>query len=206
MGITVVMDGVSRRFGKRSALVKVSALAEPGKLLLVTGQNGTGKSTLLKIAAGIIRPSTGKVVYKDGSSEGLPSAFSTKIGFVSPELSLYDELSAIDNLTFFGRLKGVCEPTAKAEMLLKIVGLLDRADDAIGGFSSGMRQRVKYCFSLINDPDVWILDEPTANLDEPGKELVYSLIHERKPGRTVIVATNEKEEVALGDELILLGR
>lgn len=206
MAITVVIDGVSRRFGERTALRKVSAAARPGRLLLVTGRNGSGKSTLLKIAAGLLRPSTGSVVYNDGADDGSPELFSDRIGFVSPELSLYDELSALDNLTFFGGLKGVRDAALKGEALLERVGLLDRADDPLSSFSSGMKQRMKFCFSLINDPDVWILDEPTANLDDAGKELVYSLIEDMRKKSALIIATNEKEEVRLGDEVIELGR
>lgn len=206
MAITVVIDGVSRRFGERTALRKVSAAARPGRLLLVTGRNGSGKSTLLKIAAGLLRPSTGAVVYNDGADDGSPELFSDRIGFVSPELSLYDELSALDNLTFFGGLKGVRDAALKGEALLERVGLLDRADDPLSSFSSGMKQRMKFCFSLINDPDVWILDEPTANLDDAGKELVYSLIEDMRKKSALIIATNEKEEVRLGDEVIELGR
>ena len=206
MAITVVIDGVSRRFGERTALRKVSAAARPGRLLLVTGRNGSGKSTLLKIAAGLLRPSTGSVVYRDGADDGSPELFSDRIGFVSPELSLYDELSALDNLTFFGGPKGVRDAALKGEALLERVGLLDRADDPLSSFSSGMKQRMKFCFSLINDPDVWILDEPTANLDDAGKELVYSLIEDMRKKSALIIATNEKEEVRLGDEVIELGR
>lgn len=206
MAITVVINGVSRRFGERTALRKVSAAARPGRLLLVTGRNGSGKSTLLKIAAGLLRPSTGAVVYNDGADDGSPELFSDRIGFVSPELSLYDELSALDNLTFFGGLKGVRDAALKGEALLERVGLLDRADDPLSSFSSGMKQRMKFCFSLINDPDVWILDEPTANLDDAGKELVYSLIEDMRKKSALIIATNEKEEVRLGDEVIELGR
>jgi len=76
----------------------------------------------------------------------------------------------------------------------------------LSSFSSGMKQRMKFCFSLINDPDVWILDEPTANLDDAGKELVYSLIEDMRKKSALIIATNEKEEVRLGDEVIELGR
>ena len=206
MAITVVIDGVSRRFGERTALCEVSATAKPGKLLLVTGRNVSGKSTLLKIAAGLRRPSTGSVVYKDGTDDGAPELFSDRIGFASPELSLYDELSALDNLTFFGGLKGVKGSTARAEALLKRAGLLDRADDPLSSFSSGMKQRMKFCFSLMNEPDVWILDEPTANLDDAGKGLVYSLIGEMRRKSALIIATNEKEEVRLGNEVIELGR
>ncbi len=204
MSITVSMNGISRHFGERSALQEISATAIPGKVLVVTGPNGSGKSTMLKIAAGLLRPSSGSVLYGDGTTQGPAASFSDKIGFVSPELMLYDELSAIENLTFFGGLKGVIDVEAKAESLLKKVGLLDRADDAVSGYSSGMKQRLKYCFALIGDPEVLIIDEPTANLDEPGKLLAYSIISEARKSLTVILATNEKEEVPLGDEIILL--
>lgn len=206
MGISISINDVSKKFGERTALRKVSANAASGRVLVVTGQNGTGKSTLLKVVAGLIRPSTGEVRYSDGTSTGDAARFRDRIGFISPELALYEELTALDNLAFFAGLKGVQDPVAAGEALLKRVGLLDRADDPLGSFSSGMKQRVKFCFSLVNDPDVWLIDEPTANLDDPGKELVYSLISERRRRSAIIIATNEKEEVPLGDEAVILGK
>ena len=204
MGVIVRLEGISRSFGGRAALKAVSATATPGRLLVIAGANGSGKSTLLKIAAGLIRPTAGKVVYEDGTEQSPPFAFSSRIGFLSPELMLYEELSPIENLTFFGRLKGVADSEAAAEALLGSVGLLDRADDPLSSFSSGMRQRVKYCFALMGEPDVLLLDEPTANLDEPGRQMVYSLIEGLRATRTIIMATNEREEVLLGDEKLLL--
>lgn len=204
MGVIVRMEAISRSFGGRAALKTVSATASPGRLLVIAGPNGSGKSTLLKITAGLIRPTTGKVAYDDGTGVFSPAAFSSRIGFLSPELMLYEELSPLENLAFFGKLRGVKDPEKSAEALLRYVGLLDRADDPLSSFSSGMRQRVKYCFALIGEPDVLLLDEPTANLDEPGKQMVYSLISELKTSKTIIVATNEREEVLLGDEKVLL--
>ncbi len=206
MGISISINDVSKKFGERTALRKVSANAASGRVLVVTGQNGTGKSTLLKVVAGLIRPSTGEVRYSDGTSTRDAARFRDRIGFISPELALYEELTALDNLAFFAGLKGVQDPVAAGEALLKRVGLLDRADDPLGSFSSGMKQRVKFCFSLVNDPDVWLIDEPTANLDDPGKELAYSLISERRGRSAIIIATNEKEEVPLGDEAVILGK
>ncbi len=204
MGVTVRMEAISRSFGGRAALKAVSATASAGRLLVVAGPNGSGKSTLLKIAAGLIRPTTGKVTYDDGTGALPPAAFSPRIGFLSPELMLYEELSPLENLNFFGRLRGLKDAEAASEALLKNVGLIDRADDPLSSFSSGMRQRVKYCFALMGEPDVLLLDEPTANLDEPGRQMVYSLILSLKPTRTIIMATNEREEVLLGDEKVLL--
>ena len=204
MGVIVKMEAISRSFSGRAALKPVSATASAGRLLVIAGPNGSGKSTLLKIAAGLIRPTTGKVAYDDGTGQSSPSAFSSRIGFLSPELMLYEELSSLENLIFFGRLRGVEDAEAAAEALLRSVGLLERADDPLSSFSSGMKQRVKYCFALMGEPDVLLLDEPTANLDEPGRQMVYSLLEGLKASRTIIMATNEREEVLLGDEKVLL--
>lgn len=204
MGVIVRMEAISRSFGGRAALKSVSATASAGRLLVIAGPNGSGKSTLLKIAAGLIRPTTGKVTYDDGAGQHSPSAFSSRIGFLSPELMLYEELSSLENLIFFARLRGVEDAEDAAEALLRSVGLLERADDPLSSFSSGMKQRVKYCFALMGEPDVLLLDEPTANLDEPGKQMVYSLLGGLKASRTIIMATNEREEVLLGDDKVLL--
>ena len=125
------------------------------------------------------------------------------IGLVSPDLVLYEELTAIENLSFFAGVAGYHFSIAELEERLTNMGLENRGNDLVGSYSSGMKQRLKYCLALLRDPQMLLLDEPTANLDDKGKELVDKIIKSHK-GITII-ATNEKTELEYGDQIVRLG-
>jgi len=125
------------------------------------------------------------------------------IGLVSPDMVLYDELTAIENLTFFAEVAGHKFDIPELERRLENIGLGGRGHDFVGSYSSGMKQRLKYCLALLRAPEVLILDEPTANLDERGKGLVDDII--RSHQGIVVIATNEKTELSYGDQFIRLG-
>jgi heme exporter protein A len=219
------LEQVSHSFGKRRVLTSVSAAVRAGQVMVVTGPNGSGKSTLIKIAARLIRPASGRVVWRAGGRELGMDAAKGVVGLVSPELTLYDELTAIENLLFFARVRGWSGhglvrwrglagaedvaagggARARARAILEQVGLEGRGDDLVGTYSSGMKQRLKYAFALMHSPALLLLDEPTANLDEAGTEIVRRIIAEARGSACVVVATNEPEEVTWGDAVIRLG-
>lgn len=219
------LEQVSHSFGKRRVLTSVSAAVRAGQVMVVTGPNGSGKSTLIKIAARLIRPASGRVVWRAGGRELGMDAAKGVVGLVSPELTLYDELTAIENLLFFARVRGWSGhglvrwrglagaedvaagggARARARAILEQVGLEGRGDDLVGTYSSGMKQRLKYTFALMHSPALLLLDEPTANLDEAGTEIVRRIIAEARGSACVVVATNEPEEVTWGDAVIRLG-
>jgi heme exporter protein A len=201
----LTIDSVSKSYGSRRVLRDVTARAATGQVLVIAGPNGSGKSTLVKMVARLVRPTDGRVLWKlDGCT--LPATDVRRVvGLASPDLAFYDELSAIENLRFFARVRGVSERPELIESLLDRFGLGGRGGDLVGAYSSGMKQRLKYAFALMHDPPLLLLDEPTANLDERGVALVYDTIAQARLCKCVVIATNEPEEVRLGDVIIQLG-
>ena len=114
---------------------------------------------------------------------------------ISPYLNLYDQLTAEENLKFFSTVSGLNITGKEIEALLVRVGLGGRGMDYVGGYSSGMKQRLKYATALLKNPGFLFLDEPTSNLDDDGKQIVFDIIKEYKPQSIVIIATNDKEDL-----------
>ena len=199
------LEGISRRFGRRRVFEDLTVAVNHGEVLVVTGPNGSGKSTLLLVIAGLLRPNRGRVVATlDGKP--LPDAERRRwLGMVAPDLTLYPELTALENLSFFERVRGRKPQESDLNALLERVGLTGRGDDPVGTFSSGMRQRLKYAFALAHRPLVLLLDEPTANLDVSGVSMVEEVIAEQRERGVLVLATNEPEEVRHGDRCVQLG-
>jgi heme exporter protein A len=208
-GIQVVFEGVGHRFGTRLVLENVNFRIGAGEVGVVTGANGSGKSTLLKIAAGLLTPHAGNAhIELDGELVD-DSARRSCVGYLSPDLTLYRELTGAENLAFFAELRGLRPTRDMLVQALTEVGLRGRGRDLVSGYSSGMRQRLKYAFALLGRPPILILDEPTANLDSEGVTIVQSIVtqqRERPDGGLVIVATNEPGEAAWGESLVELGQ
>jgi heme exporter protein A len=178
-----------------------------GQVLAITGPNGAGKSTLLRIIAGLLPPAQGAV---EVTVDGMPRDAQARrrfIGYVAPDLTLYRELSGAENLEFFAQLRGISLTREDMIALLTEVGLRGRGRDLVRTYSSGMRQRLKYAFALLDHPRILLLDEPTANLDTDGCAMVERVIaaqRTRPGGGLTILATNEPEETTWGDRLVRL--
>jgi heme exporter protein A len=183
----------------------VTASVGHGEVLVVTGPNGSGKSTLLLVIAGLLRPTRGRVVATLDEKPLPPEDRREWLGMVAPDLTLYPELTALENLRFFERVRGREPREDELIALLERVGLTGRGHDLVGTFSSGMRQRLKYAFALAHQPKVLLLDEPTANLDVAGVSMVEELIAEQRRRGVLVLATNEPEEVRHGDHSLALG-
>ena len=177
----LALDNVTMAFGPHLLFENVGAKAGPGEALVVTGANGTGKSTLLKIIAGLTRPESGAVERE------------TVFGYAAPDVNLYAELTGRENLTFFAGLRGL---SGDADGLLTQVGLPRRRGvDLVGTYSSGMRQRLKLAVSLLGDPPLLIWDEPTLALDEAGGKSVEEILdRHRRGGGVTVLATNDSAE------------
>lgn len=203
--VIVSFEGVGKRFGARTVLAGVSGALRPGRVLVVTGPNGSGKSTLLNILSGLIRPSKGSVRYLDGEVELSRRGWPSRLGVVAPDMAVYEELSALENLRLFTRLRGRKVNDAKLEDLLERVGLARREHRRlVGTFSSGMKQRVKLAQAVVHHPAVLLLDEPSSNLDEAGRAAVGAIVTEFREHAAVAVATNDSREATWGDEEIRL--
>ncbi len=199
------LAGVSKRFGRRRVFEGVNAEVGRGEVLVVIGPNGAGKSTLLLVIAGLLRPTRGQVVV---SVDGKALPYENRrqwLGMVAPDLTLYQELTALENLRFFERVRGRVPREADLEALLERVGLEGRGRDRVGTYSSGMRQRLKYAFALAHAPKVLLLDEPTANLDASGVSMVEEVIAEQRRRGVLVLATNAPEEARHGDHRVALG-
>jgi heme exporter protein A len=199
------LEGVSKRFGRRRVFEGLTVEVCHGEVLVVTGANGSGKSTLLQVIAGLLRPTRGRVVTTlDGKT--LAEADRREwLGVVSPDLTLYPELTALENLRFFERVRGRDPREKELDALLERVGLRGRGGDRVGTFSSGMRQRLKYAFALSHTPHLLLLDEPTANLDVAGVSMVEQVIAEQRGRGVLVLATNEPQEARHGDRSLALG-
>lgn len=197
-------QNLSKLFGRRLIFKDINFSWSGNGIFGISGPNGSGKSTLVKIVAGLIAASSGKLIHKNSEVEIIPELLHNHIGFVSPYLVLYEEFSAWENLKIFSKIRGV---TFNKELILFYLNkfLLDtRKDDLVKTYSSGMKQRLKFIFALMHSPEVLIFDEPTSNLDEEGKKVVYNIVKEEGKNKIVIIASNEVKDLELCDEVLLL--
>jgi ABC-2 type transport system ATP-binding protein len=173
-----------KRFGEREALRRVSLSADRGELVAVIGPNGAGKTTLLTILAGIQKPDEGSV-----------SKAPTEIGWVPQQPALYSKLTVRENLELFARLEGVADPQGTVAGMLDFAALEDRADDQVGELSGGNRQRVNVAIGLLAEPDVLLLDEPSAALDPRQRDRLWEFILRlAERGTTVLYSTHNVQE------------
>ena len=192
----IIFDDVSLSFGQHALFSNVSLNLRGGKIIGITGKNGAGKSTFLKLAGKIIQPDSGEVKLSADK----------KTAAVSPEMKIYDDLTATENMKFFSRLRGKALTSEKILEFGSRVGLDFETfgNTRAGNFSTGMRQRLKFAILLSVDADIWLLDEPTANLDADGREKFFSEVQAAKSDKIILLATNDKTEVEICDEVIQL--
>ena len=192
---TVHLLDVSRHFGRRRALSRVSIGARAGDILGLLGPNGAGTSTLIGMLATLVSPSTGEVQYGGQPARQLGPGLRRHIGLLAHELHLYPELSARQNLAFFARLYGL-NPDGPVAAALDRAGLADRADDDVSAFSRGMRQRLAFERALLHQPRLVLFDEPFTGLDDQAVTLVASRLRFLAgSGAIVVVATHDLDLV-----------
>jgi heme exporter protein A len=188
----LVVDDVSRNFGRRRALTRVSLTCHAGEIVGLLGPNGAGKSTLLAILSTLLAASSGEIHYGSATARAIGPALRARLGLLGHDLYLYPELTARENLEFFARLYGCPNVPAVVGDALGRAGLRDRADDLVSGFSRGMRQRLALERALLHGPRLLLLDEPFTGLDDAsGQALVARLRDLRQDGRIVLVATHD---------------
>jgi heme exporter protein A len=204
--ISVELEGLAKAFNRRPVFTDVSVTVESGHALAVAGPNGSGKSTLLRLVCGLLRPSSGHVVITIDGQQVTPQAARNHLGLVAPDVALYGELTALENMAFFARVRGLAVDRAGFTALLERLGLAGRGNDEARTYSSGMRHRLKYACALLHRPDILLLDEPTNNLDEDGTAVVRQLMAEQKRRGILIIASNDPDEVAVGDQVVRLGQ
>lgn len=204
----VAVVGVGRHYGRRRALHDLSFTAQAGDIVGLLGPNGAGKSTLLAILGTLLAPSAGRVEYGALSGPDGGAALRSRIGMLGHDLFLYPELTARENLVFFGRLYGLADAPAAAAAALDRAGLAARGDDLVSSFSRGMRQRVALERALLHRPRLLLLDEPFTGLDQASAAaLVDRLREEQSRGVVTILATHDLDVVdgVLTDVVFLQG-
>jgi heme exporter protein A len=203
---TVAVDKVSRHFGRRRALSRVTFTARTGAILGLLGPNGAGKSTMLALLATLAHPSEGRIRYGVNEVSALGAAVRARIGVLGHDLFLYPELTAFENLAFFAGLYAIADAPGAARAALTQAGLADRADDPVSSLSRGMRQRVALERDLIQQPRLVLLDEPFTGLDDRSTAALSArLAGLRQSGAIVIVATHDLDVAdGLLDEALFL--
>lgn len=195
----VRLTDVSRHFGRRRALSKVSLTLNAGDIVGLLGPNGAGKSTLIGILATLVAATSGEVRYGERTAREGGSHLRQRIGLLAHELHLYAELTARQNLAFFGALYDV-DPGPAIDAALERARLTDRADDQVLGFSRGMRQRLGLERALLHRPRLVLLDEPFTGLDDRSVGIVSARLRQlAADGAIVLVATHDLD---LADGLV----
>ena len=193
---SLTFTDVSRHFGRRRALNRVSFACRAGEVIALLGPNGAGKSTLLAITATLLAPSSGQVYYGEYTVNGSPHALRGRIGLLGHDLYLYPELSAGENLRFFGRIYRLPDVERRIGIALNRANLSNRHDDPVSGFSRGMRQRLALERALLHDPRLVLLDEPFTGLDDAATDgLKDRIAGLRDRGCIVIVTTHDLETI-----------
>jgi heme exporter protein A len=183
---------VTRTFGRRRALSKVSMRAGAGTITALLGHNGAGKSTLLSIAATLLQPTGGRIEYGDATVESGGAALRARIGLLGHDLYLYQELSAAENLRFFARIYALDAIERRIDAALERTGLTERRDDVVSGFSRGMRQKLALERALIHEPRLLLLDEPFTGLDEAARSSLRDRLRlAREAGAIIILTTHD---------------
>lgn len=199
----MVLRGVTRLFHMAPAVVRLDLRVERGETLLLRGPNGAGKSTLLRIVATAISPTYGQGSVLGFDLVGQRTEIRRRTELVGHRTRLYETLTARENLAFACSLHGM--PETGVPEALDRVGLADVADERVGGYSQGMRQRVAVARALLRSPDLLLLDEPYAGLDDRAKEVVDDVIAESHArGGTVVLATHDPTRGAMAGRTLFM--
>jgi heme exporter protein A len=186
-------DNIDKRYGGLYALRRVSLEIAPGECVVLAGRNGSGKTTLLRVAAQIVLPTAGKLTFP-GAAPNTPNG---RPGYVAHATMVYDELSAEENLVLFAKLQNADNPAARAEDLLREVGLFERRDSLVRTFSRGMRQRIAIARALIHRPSVLLFDEPATGLDPLGITWLANTLREiHRAGGSILMSLHGESEVS----------
>lgn len=199
----MILDDVGHGYDRGFLFRSLKADLQPGSIAVITGSNGTGKTTLLRILAGLLTPREGRVTYCNGKGSLPISSVRPRLGFVTPAISLYPDLTARENVLLACALRGL-RGTLDVGSWLDRLGLSGRENDLVGSFSLGMRQRLKYACLFAYSPEVLLLDEPCSHLDEEGRRIVADLVLQYRGEGVVVIATNDPREVQWGELLINL--
>jgi ABC-2 type transport system ATP-binding protein len=204
----LAVKNLRKTFGPLVAVDDVSFSLAGGQILGLLGPNGAGKTTTVSMVAGLLTPDRGEVLIAGHRLAGDTDPAKRRIGLVPQDLALYDELAARDNLRFFGALYSLTgrDLDAAIDRVLALVGLADRARDAVKTFSGGMKRRLNLAAGLLHDPDILLLDEPTVGVDPQSRNAIFENLETLKAGgKALLYTTHYLEEVErLADRIVIV--
>jgi ABC-2 type transport system ATP-binding protein len=189
-------DNLKKRYGDTVALDDVSFEVQKGETFGLLGPNGAGKTTAIKLLCGLLTPDSGMVTL-DGKTDPTLVDVRLSLGMVPQTLAIYEELSAEGNLRFFGRIYGLSGRQLKERVrnCLEIAGLTQRSRERVSKYSGGMKRRLNMVCSLLHEPPLLLLDEPTVGVDPQSRNSIFETIEAmKKQGRTIIYTTHYMEE------------
>lgn len=197
-----------KSYGATPAVRDVSFTVRSGELVGLLGPNGAGKTTTVSMIAGLTAPDAGEVRVDGAPMSGDADPRKRRLGLVPQDLALYDELTALDNLRFFGALYALrgAELARRVEAALVLVGLDGRSRDRVRTYSGGMKRRLNLAASLLHDPDVLLLDEPTVGVDPQSRNAIFDNIEKLKGrGKAIVYTTHYMEEAErLADRIVVV--
>ena len=181
-----------KRFGLKTVLRGVDFRVEPGEFVALLGPNGAGKTTFLRILASLSRPSLGSATVAGFALPAESAAVRRRLGVVSHQPLLYENLTAWENLQFYGRMYAIPALSVRINSVLEMVGLAARRDDLVRTFSRGMQQRLAIGRAVLHDPEVMLFDEPYTGLDQDASEMLDGVLKEvAARGRTVVMTSHD---------------
>jgi len=207
-GTAIEAEGLRKSFGAFKAVQGVSFSAQPAEVLSLLGPNGAGKSTTISMLSGLLEPSGGDAAIMGHSIRREPQAAKASLGVVPQEVALYPDLSARENLDFWGKMYGLrgAALRQRVDEVLHIIGLEERQKDRVGKFSGGMKRRVNIGAALLHKPQVIIMDEPTVGIDPQSRRHILDNVKDlNRQGMTVLYTTHYMEEAAeLSDHIAIM--
>lgn len=205
-GFSLEVQGLKKSFGFKPILRGVNLDVSAGERVALLGANGAGKTTLLRILAALSSPTSGTVCLDGLDSEHDAQKIRRLVGFVAHTPYLYDELTALENLLFFGKMYSVKDAKERTRQLLQRVGMEKRANERVHTLSRGQVQRLSLARALLHSPQLLLLDEPDTGLDQEGNELLADILSEHvEQGGAVLFTTHQLERaLALSDTVLML--
>jgi heme exporter protein A len=193
----IAVKKLVKRFGLKTVLRGLDFQVEPGEFVALLGPNGAGKTTFLRILASLSRPTLGEVRISGYRLPVQAAAVRSRLGVVSHQPLLYGDLTAEENLRFYGRMYGVSELSERIDQVLELVGLASRRRDLVRTFSRGMQQRLAIGRAVLHDPDVMLFDEPHTGLDQDASAMLDGVLREvAARGRTVVMTSHDLARAA----------
>lgn len=195
---------VSKKFGKTVTAVDDVSLSLQRGVLGLIGHNGAGKTTLMQMIATLTKPTSGEIIFQGVNIVNAPDAIRTRLGFLPQDFGVYPNLSALEFMQYFAALKGVRDPE-RIRYLLELVNLTEHAHRSAASFSGGMRRRLGIAQALLNDPDILVVDEPTAGLDPEERLRFRNLLSDLGTEKLVIMSTHIVSDVeSVASELAIM--